>query len=393
MPPRRSLRWLVALAVAATALPSLASAARAQTQDPNITAARAALDQAQADAHTAANKVQANIQQRAAVQAQVAQNQAKIAQVQADIPVLKAKEVALRQVLAQRAAALYVSHGPMGGYDSFLPDPSLDQVRRQVLANDAAKRDHQNADALAAVQAQLAQNEQELEREQSTLAQEQSQLDALATQLQFAQAVMNQKVADANAALQRAEQLGALRQSGQEPVQGPSVLTGAQMAAWINSQGYQPRIQTSIEGLANTYIQEGSDEGVRGDVAFAQAVVETGGFQSAPSNNYAGMGWCDGCSSGTNFPTPGDGVRAQIQHLLNYADSSSRASKLHHPPSPFWYGSDPGTAAANFDNFFAKGWAPTWNMMGHGNWATDPGYSGKVLRIYNEMLAFAQAGG
>jgi hypothetical protein len=102
------------------------------------------------------------------------------------------------------------------------------------------------------------------------------------------------------------------------------------------------------------------------------------------------MGWCDSCSNGTGFPTPRDGVRAQIQHLLNYADSSSRASKLHHPPSPFWYGSDPATAAQNFDSFFAKGWAPTWSDMGHGNWATDPNYSGKVIKVFNDMVAFAQ---
>ena len=29
--------------------------------------------------------------------------------------------------------------------------------------------------------------------------------------------------------------------------------------------------------------------------------------------------------------------------------------------------------------------------MGHGNWATAPNYAGKVLRIYQQMLAFAEA--
>jgi hypothetical protein len=27
--------------------------------------------------------------------------------------------------------------------------------------------------------------------------------------------------------------------------------------------------------------------------------------------------------------------------------------------------------------------------MGHGNWATDPNYSGKVVGVYNSMAAFA----
>ena len=43
-------------------------------------------------------------------------------------------------------------------------------------------------------------------------------------------------------------------------------------------------------------------------------------------------------------------------------------------------------AAADFDTFFAKGWAPTWNDMGHGNWATDRTYSGKVIGVYQQMV-------
>jgi hypothetical protein len=293
----------------------------------------------------------------------------------------------------QRAVALYESNGPLGGYDSYLPDPSLQTATRQVLANDAAKLDHEHALQLAALEAQLAQSEAEVQTDQASLQQQQAQLNQLSQQETVQQALMNERVAAANAALSAARALGVFEAAGQQPVMGPSVLTGAQMAGWIRSQGYSPNIETTIDDLANTYIQEGSDENVRGDVAFAQAVVETGGFEAAPDNNYAGMGWCDSCSSGTSFPTPRDGVRAQIQHLLNYADPNSRASQLHHPPSPYWYGMDPATAANNFDTFFAKGWAPTWEQMGHGNWATDPNYSGKVLHIYAEMLAFAQSGG
>jgi hypothetical protein len=60
--------------------------------------------------------------------------------------------------------------------------------------------------------------------------------------------------------------------------------------------------------------------------------------------------------------------------------------------SPYWWGSDPDAAAERFDSFFAKGWAPTWSDMGHGNWATDPNYSGKVIAIYRSMVAFSQGG-
>ena len=89
------------------------------------------------------------------------------------------------------------------------------------------------------------------------------------------------------------------------------------------------------------YLEEGAAEGVRGDFAFAQAVVETGGFSAANDNNYSGLGWCDGCARGIVFPTPRDGIRGQIQLLLNYADSGSRAANLHNPLSPYVWRSVP----------------------------------------------------
>ena len=90
------------------------------------------------------------------------------------------------------------------------------------------------------------------------------------------------------------------------------------------------------------------------------------------------------CAQGIVFPTPRDGVRGQIQLLLNYADPDSRVANLHNPLSPYVWHSE-----AAFDNYFAKGWAPTWSDMGHGNWATDPTYAGKVIGVYHSMTAFA----
>jgi hypothetical protein len=87
-------------------------------------------------------------------------------------------------------------------------------------------------------------------------------------------------------------------------------------------------------------------------------------------------------------------VRAQLQLLRSYADPSSTATNLGAAPDPTLFGADPLTAAASFDTFYLKGKVPLWNQMGHGNWATDPNYAGKVLRIYSAMLAFsARTGG
>ena len=90
------------------------------------------------------------------------------------------------------------------------------------------------------------------------------------------------------------------------------------------------------------------------------------------------------------------GVRAQIQHLRNFADPTSRASDAGATRR-----SSSGTAGAptarsiprsaiyNFDRFFAKGNAPTWNQMGGpGKWASAPTYGDVVIATYNRMLTF-----
>jgi hypothetical protein len=175
------------------------------------------------------------------------------------------------------------------------------------------------------------------------------------------------------------------------PVMGTSQLTARQLADWFESTGMPYRLSggMSIRELAQIFIEEGADEDVRGDVAFAQSVLETGYFRYALDNNYAGLGACDSCAGEPAFPSPRDGVRAQIQHLKNYGDPDSRTPGLAHPPSPTWYGADPAVAARNFDTFFAKGRAQTWQVMGKGNWATDPNYSTKVIGIYIRMVVHA----
>ena len=147
-----------------------------------------------------------------------------------------------------------------------------------------------------------------LRTEESDLEKQKASLDDLVAQQEKLQAVTDQKVAEANAALARARVIGALHAAG-EPVMGPSALTAAQMVAWYNAQDYHPRLETSINDLAQIFIDEGTDENVRGDFAFAQSIVETAGFNAAPDNNYSGIGWCDSCSTGNRFPNPREGVR------------------------------------------------------------------------------------
>jgi peptidoglycan hydrolase CwlO-like protein len=389
----RSARHVLAVSLlVAVAIGGLSAPAGAQADpfDAEIQRAQAEVEAAQAAAHETAAKVEATAQQRAAVEAEVAAGQATIAELSIKIPALRDEAERLRAIVRQRAAALYRTSGPWSKEQAIPLNPSLAAVRRQHLTDAAAQHDdtimtelRATANELAQLKAALAVQQQELERRQAELAQ-------IEAQLASEQAELARRVSSANAALERARALGALRARG-EPVMGPTVLSAAQMAAWWHTRSYSFRVAgTSIEELAQLFVEEGQAEGVRGDLAFAQSIVETGGFSASPSYNFAGLGWCDSCSTGRKFPTPRDGIRAQIQHLKNYADSTSRASGLAHAPSPYWYGSDPAVAVRNFDTFFAKGWAPTWSDMGHGNWATDRAYSGKVLNVYAAMVAHAQ---
>jgi hypothetical protein len=179
---------------------------------------------------------------------------------------------------------------------------------------------------------------------------------------------------------------------GALPVMGASNLTAAELARWYRSTGHTPQLApgTGIDDIAQYFVQEGQDEGLRGDVAFAQSIIETAYFTVAAGNNFSGIGACDSCTGGFVFPTPRDGVRAQIQLLRNYADPDSRAANLAHPPESGLYGTDPVEAAHLYDTFFLKGKAPLWNMMGNGNWATDPVYAAKVVKLYAAMVAFAR---
>jgi peptidoglycan hydrolase CwlO-like protein len=370
---------------------TVTSVARAQDlveSDPAVVRARQAVNDAEAAAHAAADQVTKATQERDDTQASIDDHVAKVAELDQERAQLAAQRDALEADLRERAASLYRQGGSASDLDSLLTDDALDAARRQQLGDIAAKTTLNTARKLQDTRDQLGKVQDTLRGEEATLRTQKAALDNQVTGLEKLQADMDQKVAAANAALAQARAIGALRLAG-EPVMGPSLLTANQLVAWYQAQGYHPHLAIDIADLAQIYIQEGTAENVRGDFAFAQSIVETAGFSAAPDNNYSGIGWCDSCSTGNKFPTPRDGVRAQIQLLFNYADSGSRAANLHNPLSPYLYGSDPVAAARKFDTFFAKGWAPTWSDMGHGNWATAPNYADAVIGTYHKIQNFA----
>ncbi|HMF05091.1 MAG TPA: glucosaminidase domain-containing protein [Acidimicrobiia bacterium] len=176
--------------------------------------------------------------------------------------------------------------------------------------------------------------------------------------------------------------------SGSVPVMGQSDLTSDQIAGffWANQPPGGPCLTVSVEQLAADFAWEGNAENVRGDIAFAQSIVETGWFRYGGQvqcwqNNYGGLGATDGGAQGASFPDADTGVRAQIQHLRAYADPTATSCSVPPLNTP--------CADPRFDFVSPKGKAPTWNQMGNGNWATDPNYASTVINLYNRMRSYA----
>ena len=121
-------------------------------------------------------------------------------------------------------------------------------------------------------------------------------------------------------------------------IMGKAQATAQQMALFCRSKNSTPQLTScSLEQLAEMFIEEGEAEGVRGDVAFAQSLHETGYFKFGgivlpTQNNYAGIGALNGNATGqaASFPDPRTGVRAQIQHLKAYASTEALCLLARH---------------------------------------------------------------
>ena len=168
---------------------------------------------------------------------------------------------------------------------------------------------------------------------------------------------------------------------GQVSLLGGAAIDARQLVGWYNSQGYVDLTSTPISELANWYLQAGTAEGVRGDLAFAQAILETGGFASPDAvdlNNYAGIGHCDTCPAGWAFPSPELGVLGHVQLLRIFADAGPGPAQAPRPVLPVLTPAAQGRA----------GCCATVESL-TGVWATDPTYSQQILQIYASMLDYA----
>ncbi|MFZ5814288.1 MAG: N-acetylmuramoyl-L-alanine amidase [Bacillota bacterium] len=106
---------------------------------------------------------------------------------------------------------------------------------------------------------------------------------------------------------------------------GPAILGEARAQA-AQMVAHLARINPSAPRLVTLYLRHGRRLGVRGDLAFAQALHETDylrftGIVKPEQNNFAGIGATDPSNPGASFATPEEGVLAHLQHLYAYAST------------------------------------------------------------------------
>lgn len=175
-------------------------------------------------------------------------------------------------------------------------------------------------------------------------------------------------------------------ESEKTAIMGKAQATAQQMALFCRSKNSAPQLTScSLEQLAEMFIEEGEAEGVRGDVAFAQSLHETGYFKFGgivlpTQNNYAGIGALNGNATGqaASFPDPRTGVRAQIQHLKAYASTEALVNERVDPrfslvtrgvaPYVEWLGAA--------DNPQGCGWA-----------VPGAGYGANIVKLLGQIMA------
>jgi hypothetical protein len=112
---------------------------------------------------------------------------------------------------------------------------------------------------------------------------------------------------------------------GGTSIMGDNVLTVRKMEEYLIGKNANARLFAHL--YAQIYLEEGDAEGVRGDLAFCQACLETGNFTFKDRNtvlahnNFCFIDWVDHKCLRVEFATPREGIRAHIQHLKALADN------------------------------------------------------------------------
>ena len=160
---------------------------------------------------------------------------------------------------------------------------------------------------------------------------------------------------------------------------GTPIATQQQCVKYLLRNNPHPNLSVSPEEIVAYYYEEGAREGIRPDVAFAQALKETGFFRYGgdvipEQNNYCGLGTTGGGVKGEFFATAQLGVRAHIQHLLAY-------SSTRRPTTPVV---DPRYGIVR--QAYGSRTLGTWQDL-NGRWAVPGRYYGQeILSMFRDIL-------
>jgi len=164
-----------------------------------------------------------------------------------------------------------------------------------------------------------------------------------------------------------------------DAIMGRPIATPEQCIKYLLSVNPRPNLTVPPQELVTYYYEEGAREGVRPDVAFAQALKETGFFRyggtvTPDQNNYCGLGTTSTEVKGAYFPSSQLGVRAHIQHLLAYATTRRPQAPVVDPRYDL-------VRAVYHDSTIG-----TWEGL-NGRWAV-PGYTygQSILQIFGNIL-------
>ncbi|HET7578797.1 MAG TPA: N-acetylmuramoyl-L-alanine amidase [Bacillales bacterium] len=144
---------------------------------------------------------------------------------------------------------------------------------------------------------------------------------------------------------------------------------------------YARHLNPDAPRLGQYYADFGKHYGVRGDIAFAQALHVTNDFRFTGSinpeqHNYCGLGAISSKQATANFSTPQNGVLAHIQHLYAYASTD---------PLPEGY----PLVDPHF-KFVSRGSAKTWLEL-NGKWTiSGVRYGEAILQKYEQMADYMQ---
>ena len=165
--------------------------------------------------------------------------------------------------------------------------------------------------------------------------------------------------------------------TGSTNILGPAQITVEQAQKWAKANGAS---QKFID-IAPTYWYYGELTGIRPEVMYAQAALETAygrytGVVSEDMNNWAGIKVKDrnddAKEAHETFATPEDGARAHFNHMCAYV------------------GLEPiGTPHGRYYSVKSISWAGTVRTLEElsGKWCPDPNYANKILKSCLEPMS------